>query len=114
MHAELAIDSSTMIRRSAAPLPSSWALTGLSLNRHAYRRNSSCRSPIARTGAIQRAELSMQSTNDRFRPKNAPDSVEAADDVACLNAVVRGDREAFERLYRRYYERLFRFSLRVT
>jgi RNA polymerase sigma-70 factor (ECF subfamily) len=28
--------------------------------------------------------------------------------------VVSGDREAFERLYRRYYERLFRFSLRVT
>jgi len=56
----------------------------------------------------------MQSSNDRFRPKTAADSAEAADDVACLAAVVAGDREAFERLYRRYYERLFRFSLRVT
>jgi len=56
----------------------------------------------------------MQSPNDRFRPNNAPDNAEAADDAACLAAVVRGDREAFERLYRRYYERLFRFSLRVT
>jgi RNA polymerase sigma-70 factor (ECF subfamily) len=56
----------------------------------------------------------MKSPNDRFRPNTAPDSAEAADDAACLAAVVRGDREAFERLYRRYYERLFRFSLRVT
>jgi RNA polymerase sigma-70 factor (ECF subfamily) len=43
-----------------------------------------------------------------------PSKQPAGDDDACLSAVARGDRAAFERLYRRYYERLFRFSLRVT
>lgn len=38
----------------------------------------------------------------------------AAEDAACLAAVAGGDRRAFEALYRRYYERLFRFALRVT
>lgn len=37
----------------------------------------------------------MQSPNDRFRSKTAPDNAEAAEDVVCLNAVMRGDREAF-------------------
>ncbi len=84
------------------------------MNRRAFSRNSSCRLTVARMRATLRAEVSMQSPNDRFRPNAAPESAEAADDAACLAAVVRGDREAFERLYRRYYERLFRFSLRVT
>lgn len=39
---------------------------------------------------------------------------DAADDVLSLAAVARGDRQAFDKLYRRYYERVFRFSLRVT
>ena len=38
----------------------------------------------------------------------------AAEDAACLARVAAGDRRAFEALYRRYYERLFRFALRVT
>lgn len=37
-----------------------------------------------------------------------------ADDMACLAGVAAGDRRAFETLYRRYYDRLFRFCLRVT
>jgi len=36
------------------------------------------------------------------------------DDRACMNAIAQGDRAAFDSLYRRYYERLFRFGLRVT
>src|SRR5512141_58917 len=73
--------------------------TGLSLNLRAHPGNPSCRSSNAQPTATQRAEISMQSPNDRFRSKTAPDSVEAAEDAACLAAVVRGDREAFERLY---------------
>lgn len=38
----------------------------------------------------------------------------AAEDAACLARVAAGDRHAFETLYRRYYERVFRFALRVT
>lgn len=38
----------------------------------------------------------------------------ATEDLACLAAVAAGDAQAFEALYRRYYERLFRFALRVT
>ena len=52
--------------------------------------------------------------NDSFRPHAQPYKDQAEDDIACLSAVACGDREAFERLYRRYYERVFRFSLRVT
>jgi RNA polymerase sigma factor (sigma-70 family) len=37
-----------------------------------------------------------------------------ADDLACLARIALGDRPAFEALYRRYYDRLFRFCLRVT
>jgi RNA polymerase sigma-70 factor (ECF subfamily) len=40
----------------------------------------------------------------------SPDS----EDQACLARVATGDRAAFEQLYRRYYDRLFRFVLRVT
>lgn len=53
----------------------------------------------------------MKSQGDRFRVKE-PEG--ANDDVACLADIARGDRAAFERLYRRYYDRLFRFVLRVT
>lgn len=56
----------------------------------------------------------MQSHRDSSRPQAPPYQDSAADDLACLTAVAAGDREAFERLYRRYYERVFRFSLRVT
>jgi RNA polymerase sigma factor (sigma-70 family) len=38
----------------------------------------------------------------------------AAEDAACLAAIAGGDRRAFESLYRRYYERLYRFAMRVT
>lgn len=37
-----------------------------------------------------------------------------ADDLACLHAVARGDRAAFERLYRREHTRLSRFLRRFT
>ena len=36
------------------------------------------------------------------------------EDFACLSAIAAGDRVAFEQLYRNYYERVFRFCLRVT
>src|SRR5581483_11077038 len=39
---------------------------------------------------------------------------DAATDGDSLSAIANGDRAAFEQLYRRYYERLFRFCLRVT
>lgn len=42
------------------------------------------------------------------RPADAPE------DRDCVAAIARGDRAAFEMLYRRYYERLCRFALRVT
>jgi RNA polymerase sigma-70 factor (ECF subfamily) len=45
---------------------------------------------------------------------HAVPSVDAPDDRDCVAAIARGDRAAFETLYRRYYERLFRFALRVT
>lgn len=35
-------------------------------------------------------------------------------DLACLRAVARGDRSAFDQLYRDYYAHLLRFCLRVT
>jgi len=56
----------------------------------------------------------MQPRHEHFRLRTAPNNGEVEDDFACLCAVADGDRGAFERLYRRYYERLFRFSLRVT
>src|SRR5882724_9838826 len=56
----------------------------------------------------------MQPRHEHFRLRTAPNNGEVEDDFACLCAVADGDRAAFERLYRRYYERLFRFSLRVT
>jgi RNA polymerase sigma-70 factor (ECF subfamily) len=55
----------------------------------------------------------MSLEHDKFR-NNAAGSPEAEEDSACLAAVARGDRAAFDRLYKRYYERVFRFSLRVT
>jgi len=55
----------------------------------------------------------MQPRQNQFRPHLVPVRGDGEDDVACLAAVGRGDHAAFDRLYRRYYERLFRFSLRV-
>ena len=56
----------------------------------------------------------MQSQRDRIHQQAAPHNDEAEDDFTCLRAVAEGDHGAFERLYRRYYKRLFRFGLRVT
>jgi RNA polymerase sigma-70 factor (ECF subfamily) len=56
----------------------------------------------------------MKFQGDRFRVKPADDIDQNADDIVCLTEIARGDRAAFERLYRRYYDRLFRFVLRVT
>lgn len=54
----------------------------------------------------------MQPRHNRFHPYPVKTDIE--DDRVCLNAIANGDRAAFDRLYRRYYERLFRFGLRVT
>jgi RNA polymerase sigma-70 factor (ECF subfamily) len=56
----------------------------------------------------------MKFQGDRFRVKPADDADQNTDDIVCLAEIARGDRAAFERLYRRYYDRLFRFVLRVT
>jgi RNA polymerase sigma-70 factor (ECF subfamily) len=47
-------------------------------------------------------------------PLHVVPQTEASDDRRCLAAIAGGDRDAFETLYRRYYERLFRFALRVA
>jgi RNA polymerase sigma factor (sigma-70 family) len=50
----------------------------------------------------------------RLNPEEAAVSAPETEDQACLAQIAMGDRAAFERLYRRYYDRLFRFALRVT
>lgn len=54
----------------------------------------------------------MQPRHNRFHPHLVKTDIE--DDRVCLSAIANGDRAAFDRLYRRYYQRLFRFGLRVT
>jgi len=56
----------------------------------------------------------MKFQGDRFRVANSAGANQNGEDLACLTLIARGDRAAFERLYRRYYDRLFRFVLRVT
>jgi RNA polymerase sigma-70 factor (ECF subfamily) len=51
---------------------------------------------------------------NRLRVKDASGAGQEGEDLACLQQIAQGDRAAFERLYRRYYDRLFRFVLRVT
>jgi len=51
---------------------------------------------------------------DGFHPQGAADASPEAEDQRWLAQVALGDRAAFECLYRRYYDRLFRFVLRVT
>src|SRR4051812_23288685 len=60
-------------------------------------------------------EFPMRLQQDRPPPRHpVRDERTEQDDFACMRAIAAGDRSAFERLYRRYYERVFRFSLRVT
>lgn len=47
-----------------------------------------------------------------FNPETAPPL--PADDLALLERVVAGDREAFRRLYTHYHRRLHRFLMRLT
>jgi RNA polymerase sigma-70 factor (ECF subfamily) len=56
----------------------------------------------------------MMQEQGRLDPKGPSEAGPEADDLACLALVAKGDRPAFERLYRSYYDRLFRFVLRVT
>jgi RNA polymerase sigma-70 factor (ECF subfamily) len=49
-----------------------------------------------------------------FDPKGAADASPEGEDQRWLAQIALGDRAAFDRLYRRYYDRLFRFVLRVT
>ena len=56
----------------------------------------------------------MNPQGDRFRTREPGAPGPENDDAACLAEIARGDRAAFERLYRRYYDRLFRFVMRVT
>jgi RNA polymerase sigma-70 factor (ECF subfamily) len=56
----------------------------------------------------------MKLQRDRFQVKESAGSGDDGEDIACLSQIALGDRSAFERLYRRYYDRLFRFVLRVT
>lgn len=56
----------------------------------------------------------MKSQGDRFKVKDSPGAGQDGDDLTCLASIAMGDRAAFDRLYRRYYDRLFRFVLRVT
>ncbi|HEY2395163.1 MAG TPA: sigma-70 family RNA polymerase sigma factor [Rudaea sp.] len=56
----------------------------------------------------------MKLQRDRFQVKESAGSGDDGEDIACLSQIALGDRAAFERLYRRYYDRLFRFVLRVT
>lgn len=56
----------------------------------------------------------MATRGDRFRLVETVTDGPQVDDLTCLAQIASGDRAAFDRLYRRYYERLFRFVLRVT
>lgn len=56
----------------------------------------------------------MKFQGDRFRVREPDGAGQNGDDLTCLADIARGDRSAFDRLYRRYYDRLFRFVLRVT
>src|SRR5215813_4614505 len=56
----------------------------------------------------------MKIEQGRLNAKDAAGAALNSDDLACLTLIAQGDRAAFERLYRRYYDRLFRFVLRVT
>ena len=56
----------------------------------------------------------MQSRHDHIQAHPTRKLGDKARDVANLNAVANGDRAAFDRLYRDYYELLLRFCLRVT
>jgi RNA polymerase sigma-70 factor (ECF subfamily) len=56
----------------------------------------------------------MKLQRDRFQVRESAGSGDDGEDIACLSQIALGDRAAFERLYRSYYDRLFRFVLRVT
>jgi RNA polymerase sigma factor (sigma-70 family) len=56
----------------------------------------------------------MNFQGDRSFARDASGASQNGEDLICLTAIAQGDRAAFERLYRRYYDRLFRFVLRVT
>ncbi len=56
----------------------------------------------------------MKSRRDGFQVKETAGQGDNGEDLTCLSQIALGDRAAFERLYRRYYDRLFRFVLRVT
>jgi RNA polymerase sigma-70 factor (ECF subfamily) len=56
----------------------------------------------------------MKSLRDGFQVKETAVRGDDGEDLTCLSQIALGDRAAFERLYRRYYDRLFRFVLRVT
>jgi RNA polymerase sigma-70 factor (ECF subfamily) len=58
--------------------------------------------------------MMMKLQGDKFLPKGAPGTSQNGEDLVCLAAIAQGDRAAFEQLYRRYYDRLFRFVLRVA
>ena len=55
----------------------------------------------------------MKPEQGRFNAKGGPTAPDG-DDLACLARIALGDRNAFDSLYRRYYDRLFRFVLRVS
>ena len=55
----------------------------------------------------------MKPEQGRFNAKGAA-AAQDTDDLASLARIALGDRSAFDGLYRRYYDRLFRFVLRVT
>jgi len=55
----------------------------------------------------------MKPEQGRFNAKGAA-AAQDTDDLASLARIALGDRAAFDGLYRRYYDRLFRFVLRVT
>jgi RNA polymerase sigma-70 factor (ECF subfamily) len=52
--------------------------------------------------------------HDQYPLETAPAASQDLEDAACLSRVALGDRAAFEHIYRNYYERVFRFVLRVT
>ena len=56
----------------------------------------------------------MKPDPNRLHARDANGAGQEGEDLACLQQIAQGDRAAFERLYRRYYDRLFRFVLRVT
>jgi RNA polymerase sigma-70 factor (ECF subfamily) len=49
-----------------------------------------------------------------MHPKQTADAAAESEDQRWLAQIALGDRAAFDHLYRRYYDRLFRFVLRVT